>query len=360
MLTFSSIFLIIYSIIAVYSILYKKKLIERKNDLNILLSIIIPFKNEANNLPNLVKSLNNQTFSRNKFEVIFIDDHSTDNSFEILLNLEKFFSYKILKNIEKPGKKFAIKQAINHAKGNIIVTTDSDCQAPPTWLEKIYEYFVNYSPKMLILPVKMQPSHKLFTFNNLQIIEFYALQATTNLTTKINAPIMCNSANLAFEKQIYEEFSSKLKNEILSGDDIFLLLNAKKKYKKSIMYYLDNNVAITTQSPENIKKFFLQRSRWASKLKFYFDPETFIASVIIFFVNIGHLYLLVTMLTFITYSKILLFFTKILIDFLIIQSYIKKINQKQLYKLIPFVSIIYPFYLIFLGFLSIIRSQSKW
>lgn len=109
-------------------------------------TVIVPFRNEEENLPDLIKSLENLNYSKYHFEVIFVDDDSIDNSVELSLRLLSCsqLDFQIISNdrISNSPKKDAITTAINKAKYNWVVTTDADCEVQKTWLD-ICNSFIN-------------------------------------------------------------------------------------------------------------------------------------------------------------------------------------------------------------------------
>ena len=97
------------------------------------ISVIFSFKNEENNLEELIdrvtKTLNNLKNYDN--ELIFINDDSTDNSEEILENLQSKHPITIINMSRKFGRTQCIIAGLNYAKGDCIVCIDSDLQDPP-------------------------------------------------------------------------------------------------------------------------------------------------------------------------------------------------------------------------------------
>ena len=93
--------------------------------LNSQFSILIACRNEINNIPSLLESIENQTFKPD--EVIFVDDNSTDETYNFLLNYSQKYNYiKVIKNNGK-GKKSALIQAAKIAKSEYLIFTDADC-----------------------------------------------------------------------------------------------------------------------------------------------------------------------------------------------------------------------------------------
>ena len=105
------------------------------------LSLVIPFYNEQKNLPLLVEELNLVLPSLNKlFEVIFVDDGSTDNSFNVLKDLVKDRdNWKIIKFRKNFGQTAAWAAGLNNAKGEVIIIMDSDLENDPNDIPKLLE-----------------------------------------------------------------------------------------------------------------------------------------------------------------------------------------------------------------------------
>ena len=102
-------------------------------------TIVVPFRNEKDNLPNLLHSISLLNYPRELVEVILVDDDS-DDEFRIQ-NLE--FRIQMIKNIRKSNspKKDAIETAIEIAKNDWIITTDADCLVQKDWLT-IYDQYI--------------------------------------------------------------------------------------------------------------------------------------------------------------------------------------------------------------------------
>lgn len=356
-------FVVIYiSLIAVFVTKYNKiEYFSKSCNEKTYISIIVPFRNEKENLPKLINSINKQNYNPNFFEVIFIDDCSEDQSSLIIEKQCKIENFKIVK-IEIPkGKKNALEQGFKIAKGQVIVTTDADCTMKDKWLETINSYYSKYKPKMIIMPVELTSTKKMLTFTNLQYVEFTSLQASTLAAVAINKPIMCNGANLAFEKQCIENIKNPLKKELISGDDMFLMFKILEKYPKQIQYLKNQNVVVTTKATKTLKDFLKQRTRWAYKAKFYSNFFALFVSLFVFLSNLSILLLFVfQFFNFkIFLNFIILFGIKFLFDNIIIYKHLQFLNKKKLIILTPIITLFYPLYIVSTAFLSIFL-QTKW
>ena len=268
----TSSFLMVYACMMVTFFFYFRKPLSNivnQSKQEVFVSVIIPVRNEANNINRLLTNLNNQSYSKSLFEVILVDDHSADNSIDVVneyrrlhpemqiltTSLSKFFS-----------KKMAITTGISLSKGELIVTTDGDCHIPPEWLFTFANYYKQYQPQMIIGPVSMIGKGSFF--DNFQQYDYMAMMAAGLASNRIGLPLVCSGANLAFSKQAFEEVGGYSGNEhIASGDDVFLMLKMKKKFPDRIHSLVEKAVIVNTPVAVEVMGFFQQRIRWGNKMK---------------------------------------------------------------------------------------------
>lgn len=355
MLFFCFIFLS-YTILITLSIIGWTKTIKQSAFLEpknyFFLSVIIPTRNESDNIERIIAEVLSQNYSQELFELIIIDDQSEDTTFYLASSYSS--SNKNLKVIKSTGtgKKAAIKEAIRKANGDYIVQTDADCYIPSNWLKTINTYLSQHQPKLLAAPVLIKnESH---WFSKIQMLDFTSLMASTAGFIGIKRAIMLNAANLIYQKDL--AFSKNyLNNKSASGDDMFLLHAVKKEYGSSEIHYLNSKEAtVETKALGNLNQLFHQRIRWASKSKYYKDADTLISGSIIFITNLSLIisfigsFFSVSILSFF----MIVFLFKALFDLLLLIPILKFYNHLKLLIYFPILSLIYPFYVSFVGLLS--------
>jgi len=236
-------------------------------------SVIVAFRNEAANLEHLVTDLSNSSFPPDRFEVILVDDHSNDNSTDVIQKaIQSRARVTVLQLPEGlQGKKAALKLGISEARFEIIATTDADCRLSKNWVTCVASYFEEEQAKMVLGPVKLADNGTFF--GNLQILEFVSVAATTAATVGLRHPVMANGANFAFRKEVFEEVGGYEDNlAIASGDDEFLLRKVYQRYPEGIRYLNYFEAAVSTPPQPNLKSFLYQRMRWAGKWRHNSDP----------------------------------------------------------------------------------------
>lgn len=288
-------------------------------------SIIIPFRNEAENLPNLLESLKNLRYDRFDFELLFIDDSSEDNSVPCIENALEGTGlvFRILKNqrFSQSPKKDAITLGVQEAKFKWIVTIDADCTVRPHWLRLTSSHIADKKSKMVCGPVLYETDDTLV--KQFQFWDGLSLQAATQAGFGWNTPLLCNGANLAFEREVFFEVKGfKDNNHLASGDDIFLMEKINRYYPGQVHYLKHSEASVTTRPANSIKELIRQRIRWASKTSKSKNNGTKILGGIVFLGNVGFIVCLI--LCFIlpmeasTYALMLLM--KLLSDMLVLST----------------------------------------
>ena len=321
-----------------------------------VVSIVIAIRNEESQLDFLLKSLASQIYSKDKLEVILVNDHSTDNSLDLLerANLPKL---RILNMPEgKCGKKHAIRMAVSVARGDVILASDADCVFTPDWVGTMASYFLDDNIKLVSAPVSFRKQDGLF--QSLQALEFSSLIGSGAGAIGIKDPIFCNGANMAYRKEIFLDLDDLKQNNIVSGDDVFLLHSVKAKYPNSIVFAKDKNAIVTTESAQNFSDFFNQRKRWVAKSTDYKDISSVYTSYLVFFTNIS--FILVFFMVFFDASFLqffLLFYVvKFAVDCLLLVPVLRFLNRKDLIKWIFSFELFYSFYIILIVILSFAKK----
>jgi cellulose synthase/poly-beta-1,6-N-acetylglucosamine synthase-like glycosyltransferase len=218
----------LYALIILYYFIGWKRLpsFQPVNDSPVNISVIIPVRNEESSIEMLLTDLLQQKKQQSEYEILVIDDHSTDQTAVIAKNLTKTIAN--LTVLELPtkttGKKNAIHLGIKHSHFQYIITLDGDTRVGENWLPSICWYLQAHNPSMLVMPVTFTDNRNLFS--KMQSIEFMSLVGSGAGAIGMKQPIFCNGANLAFKKESYYQYHSN--PCIPSGDDTLLLLNIKK------------------------------------------------------------------------------------------------------------------------------------
>lgn len=252
-------------------------------------SVIIPFRNESENILNSLKSLEDQNYPKEKFEVIYVNDSSEDGTFEKLIKEKKSENIKVISvkdnNFKKAYKKRAVKFGIENCKGEIIVTTDADCTHNQNWLQTLLSSF---DEKTAFVSGPVEFSENTNLFSNIQKLEFAGLILAGAGLIGIHKPVICNGANIAYRKNIYEKlngFDDQL--HLTSGEDELLMQKIHRETNFKIKFCFDKNALVKTKNNSSLKEFLQQRKRWASKSLSYDDKFLILKLIFIFLFYFG-------------------------------------------------------------------------
>lgn len=335
----------IYLLSRIYKSLTQIKYYHSQSIPGCFLSVVVACRNEEKNLPVLLRHLSEQDYDPALFEILIIDDNSNDKTTVIASGFEGIKNLVVLQNSER-GKKSAIRQGVSVSKGSLIVTTDADCRMGKSWLKTIASFFEENKPEMIILPVEMEGG--MGFFQRFQQLEFLSLQGITAGTALQGRPVMCNGANLAFTKEVYNRYSGNLHDELISGDDVFLLHGIKSDPGNKIMWLESAEARVSTITSETLSAFFRQRARWISKAGAYKDTFTRVLGIVTFVAVFLQLSLLVAGIFNPVYFWVFLaaFLIKSSVDYLIVMNTATRYCKRQLIKWFPLSGVIYPFYVL--------------
>ena len=322
------------------------------------ISVVVACRNEKENLPHLLNCLEEQDYPKELFEVLIVDDNSTDKTYESASGFSGALNIVALHN-EGKGKKLAIQTGINASSGELIITTDADCRMGKRWIRTIAAFYEKNRPDMIICPVQIESRRGLF--GRFQELEFLSLQGITAGTLFSGKGTMCNGSNLSFTKESYLTSSNNLHFEINSGDDIFLLHSIKGQIHSKVLWLESSDSLVTAASAPVIESFIKQRKRWLSKAKAYNDTYTIFLGIVTFVTIVLQISLLITGFIIPGFWGVFIavFLLKSIPDFFILMNTTRRYGRKELmYWFLP-AQIVYPFYVLCVVFFSLISFGNK-
>lgn len=255
-------------------------------------SIVIPARNEEKKISNCLQSIFHQNYSSKLFEVIVIDDHSTDQTTKIIEELQKqYLNLKMIRledelfgKIINSYKKKAIEKAIEISKNEWIVTTDADCVVKENWLLSFAAIIQKKQPVFIAAPVVFSDDGSMLS--KFQNIDFITLQGITAASVSAGFHSMCNGANIAYKKDVFYKVSGfNGIDKIASGDDMMLMNKIKQKFPSQIAFLFCKDAIVTTNPMPNLRSFLNQRIRWASKADVLKDKNIFLVLALVYLLN---------------------------------------------------------------------------
>jgi len=323
----------------------------------IKLSVIVAVRNEAGNILPLLNSLLKQDYPSALWEIIIVNDHSTDDTYQLaekaIATLPPDQQVKLLSlgSNDSFGKKAALDFGIRLSVGELVVITDADCTAGVSWLTALASFYEENKPQMILGPVKMTDSGTFF--GKLQSLEFMSLLASAAGTCNAGFPLLANGANIAFTRQGFDScggFSGNM--QFPSGDDMFLMMRIKKKFGSGSIHFLKSaSAVVSTPVINNLNSFLQQRMRWVSKSRGYTDTVLIAVSILVFLTNTILFSSAIASLFFPGFLKlfIVLFLIKLLVDLPLLYSFSRFQKSTALMWLFPIMEIVNAVYTFFIG-----------
>ena len=317
-------------------------------------SVIVPARNEEQNIARLIRSLKAQTCVGDGYEIIIVDDGSTDSTADIV----KQFQASNISLIRLPAgapssKKMAISAGIRLAKGELIVCTDADCTHPPEWLKTLHDFYISRQASFIAAPVKFTYDSSLL--QKFQALDFLTLQGITAASVATGFHTMCNGANLAYPKKTFEAVNGfDGIDRVATGDDMLLMFKIWKNDPQHVYYLKNENAIVSTAPMPTWRAFFMQRKRWASKSLVYDDFRIITVLGFVYLFNLLFFALVAAAITDPAYWWHVAGFwiAKTMIETPFVYSVARFYQEKHLVKyLLPFQPL-HIFYTVFIGLVS--------
>ncbi|WP_126972366.1 glycosyltransferase [Gynurincola endophyticus] len=326
------------------------------------ITIIVAARNEELYIGELLNACMRQNYPKELYEVIIIDDHSTDRTASIIQSyVEKFSNIRYVSLAEYTHlypptlafKKLALTIGVKLSKHHLIVCTDADCVVPENWLAIYDQTYQQQQWQFIVAPVRLITSYN--SVDIFQSLDFLTLQGITGAAVANQLHAMCNGANLAFTKQAFERVNGyEGIDHIPSGDDLLLMHKIVSAYPKQYGYIKSGDAIVDTHAPKTWKDLFQQRIRWASKTGHYQDKSITSTLILVFLINLCFVILAFCSLFAFKWFTFfcLLLFAKVLIEYPFIEAVARFFQRNRYLKFFPIMQVPHIFYTVSAGMLG--------
>ncbi len=328
-------------------------------------SVIVPARNEERNMLNCLESISQQQ-SIQGAELIAVDDASEDATWEIMRDFHSPAMYYRPLRLDAPPdvsftafKKRAIAYGIDHARHDLIVTTDADCIHPPGWLHTVSAFTQETDAVFTAAPVAIAPRRSLLS--RFERLDFFVLQGITAACVHRDLHAMCNGANLAYRRTAFEAVNGfEGIDRVASGDDMLLMQKILQKFPGRAGYLKSRHAIVITKGAEDWRSFFNQRIRWSSKARKYKDSKLEAILLMVYLLNLLFPVLIIAGVfdrrMWVTAAVLLA--GKILIEFPFVLSVTRYFRQTQLVWFFPLFQPLHIIYTVCAGFFGQIGSYT--
>lgn len=243
-------------------------------------SLIIAARNESANIKQCLQAVLAQTYPTKLLEIWVVNDHSEDDTADIVRSFQAQHLHLLDLPASKTGKKQAIQMAIEQSTGDLIVTTDADCTMEENWLKYLVSFYEEHKSKFIAAPVSFHQETSVFEL--FQTLDFMGMMAVSGAGIQGQFMNLSNGANLAYERAVFNEVNGfQGIGHLASGDDMLLMQKIAAKYPTKINYLKNPRAQTLTNPKSTIKSFLQQRIRWASKSSAYTNWQTLAILVVV-------------------------------------------------------------------------------
>lgn len=323
-----------------------------------LFTVVVPCRNEENSIAQLISCLKIQTLEKSLWELIIVDDHSTDTTLQVAKNAKGFEGLRVISN-SGVGKKQAQRTAAEEASGEWLCFLDADVLVAEQWLSTIASV-VSQRCDLFLLPVSVQPSAT--WLGGIQQIENQWIMSFTAASAYLNEPVLANGANMVVRKTTFFESWSRRKDASLSsGDDMYLLLDIKKKNKDKILFVADHRLIAQHAPCLSWSEYFHQRIRWAGKNSVLNDWAAIGLGLLLTLIHASVLYVWITVLVGQQFFLVALLFhcSKIAVDAFFAKPMLRFLSNKRQILLFFFYGLVFPLLFFIVPLLALVYKP-RW
>ncbi len=318
-------------------------------------SVVIAARNEAARLPALLKDLQAQTYTR--FEVIIVDDRSTDETASIVqacvnLHPEKF---KLVRQDVVPSgvspKKLALQIGVEASRGEIVLLTDADNRVMPSWIEGMTRVFLP-DVAMVLGFTELTTDDGGTMFERWQAFEFLTLVAGMAASANLNHALGASGQNIAYRRSTFDAVGGYTKIfHRIAGDDMLMLELVRQRPHLGRVVYADDEQTRNFSFPKpTMREFRQQRARWAAsgthhfrqdKLFMLYAVGSLVVNMVVLF---GAMWAAVGWLSWTTWAIATML--KFVADAVFYGAALKRFNRFALVKYLPLWFVTHPIYLL--------------
>lgn len=324
------------------------------------LSIIVPARNEASVLPWTLSSLMKQDYPGN-WEVIVVDDRSDDESPAILASLaQRYSQLRIVRINECLGvspKKQALAKGISTACGEIIVTTDADCQYHSAWLSGLVCHMSDDVGVVAGLTIFDLPeSTSVPLWQKIQWLDFFVQNFLAAGALGWNHAASCNGSNLCFRRRVYDEIAGYGNSAaVVSGDDVLFAQRVAAQTRWKMVFATSPETIVRSLPVENVRELFHQRLRWASKgISYRGSMLGFLFAIYGYYCMLLALPLTAILVPSLLLPTLAIWGTKLAVDTILVVSGANVFGQQQLIRYFPAYELLHVLFTPFFGILGLV------
>lgn len=302
------------------------------------ITVIVPFRNEEKRISGFLNSILKST--KLPAKIIFVDDHSEDESVSLIQNKLGDLQFEILASkAGETGKKKALRLGISQVQTQFFLTLDADVAFETDYFEQLEKL---EPADLYLLPAVMISKR---WYEHLYEVDLLLVNALNTGLSGLKRPIIASGANLLVRKKSFDLFDRfETHAYIPSGDDIYLLRDFRNALA-DVRVFTKPCVQVTTETPQSFNEFIHQRLRWIAKTGDVNDHLSTALALVQLVLTISFFSILIYLFfqsQF--YLASIAFGLKICVDMLLFLPFFKRFNRMTAWFLLPFYQVIFPLY----------------
>lgn len=346
-------------IIFYYGLMRSDGIQQNSSDRLPFISVIVAARNEESNIGVCINSLKNIVYPKEKYEVILVNDKSTDSTKNVMLQSTKYHNeFQILDTFDAPkskltGKVKALSYGISKSKGELIMMTDADCTVNKNWLTESAKYY-NSNTGLLCGFTMIDYTRGLFS--KLQSLDWIYLQSLASASSGINAELSCIGNNLSVSADAYNSVGGYDGLKFSVTEDLALLRKIKSEKRFKVLYPLNPSCLVQTLPCADFKELYRQKKRWfrggtdINSLGYLLGFLLYASNLILLF---GILFL--SPLTYLIFISL-----KMFSELLIMLPVYRKFNYSNLILYFPLFQVYFAIYGLLLPFTFLLGYKIIW
>jgi cellulose synthase/poly-beta-1,6-N-acetylglucosamine synthase-like glycosyltransferase len=322
-------------------------------------SVIVAVYNEEDSIESCVQSILNCEYPKDLFEIIIVDNGSTDKTKYILDSFQD--SRLTVLSQEEGNKKEALECGINFSSGDFLLFTDGDCTVRKEWINSMVYFHELRGGECILGPVEIKKYNNLLT--RFQAFDMLAMMGITSGGLKKGISYLANGANFGYTKEVYNQMSGIPRKDLASGDDVFVLHEYIKSGGEKVYFQKSKDAIVSTAAQYTWKNLVQQRIRWASKATSYVQKKDVYINGFIFLLCLSILFnfLLIPFTNGLSFFAALFqLFIKATIDYAFIDNVNKLFKKKHLMRYFLSSFLVHYVYIIMTGVTSLLGLSYKW